>query len=217
MLSYWLPDGAGAGSLGLVLAGGRAWIMADVCGQPLVAVRDEELEPPSGRELEVRGPGVWAALHCETPWLHWSGGLEAFALALEDPAGAAAPAGVARGDVVPLGFDLEWEAAQDPVWLPGGYGQGCEVHGEVLVGTDRQVIDGWGHRHHWWGTFPWEQPGAALVGGRVEDRWVTPDGTGIVGTPVWRAPWPTVERAFCRLATPAGMSGWGWVSRSPGP
>ena len=81
----------------------------------------EEVAAPRGRDFDVRGPGLWLSLVCEAPGEHWSIGLEAFALAVDEPDDE-------RGDVVALGLDVEWEA---PGWL----------HGELLVGDERHAID----------------------------------------------------------------------------
>jgi hypothetical protein len=81
----------------------------------------EEVEAPKGRDVDLRGPGLWLSLVCETPGEHWTIGLEAFALAVDHPDDE-------RGDLVALGLDLEWEA-------PG------RVHGEVLVADARWDVD----------------------------------------------------------------------------
>jgi hypothetical protein len=80
----------------------------------------EEVDAPRGRDFDVRGPGLWLSLVDEGDG-RWTIGLEAFALAVDDPDDE-------RGDLVPLGLDLEWEP-------PG------RVHGEVLVAEDRWGID----------------------------------------------------------------------------
>ena len=94
---------------------------------PLIALRDDDL--PRHRGFEVRTDGLWVAVTCETPDEHWSVGMEAFAVGYDDPAGAL---GDERGDIVALGFDLEWERAADDTW---------HVHGDVLVDDTRRVID----------------------------------------------------------------------------
>jgi hypothetical protein len=74
------------------------------------------------RWLVIREPeGVWLSLDCETPGEHYTIGMEAFALEVDDPLDE-------RGHLVPLGLDLEWEA-------PG------RVHGEMLVGDERIEVD----------------------------------------------------------------------------
>jgi hypothetical protein len=86
-----------------------------------LVVRDDDAPPPALGSLDVRSHGLWVSLVCETPGEHWTIGLEAFALAVEHPDDD-------RGDLVPLGFDVEWES-------PG------HVHGEVLVGDERLDLD----------------------------------------------------------------------------
>jgi len=142
--------------LGLYPNQRTAWYWAYLVGdgRPLVAVRDHEVAIPKGRTLEVRAEGLWAQLVCETALEHWSLGLEAFGVALDDPADAYRGE---RGDRTALGLDLEWEAvgpAQMSAGLPR-YEQACEVHGEVLVGDERLAVDGWGERDHSWGPRDW--------------------------------------------------------------
>ena len=137
--------------------GGTAWYWAALIGNArrYLLVRDEEVPLPRPGRLDVRTDGLWSALECETPLDHWTVGLEAFAVALDDPFDAW---GDERGDVVGLGFDLEWEAleearpAADAINNGAGYRQACRVSGEILVGPDeRFVIDGQGARAHRWG------------------------------------------------------------------
>jgi hypothetical protein len=104
--------------------------------------------PRPGR-TEIRAEGLWSALECETPFDHWTVGLEAFAVALDDPAEAWAGE---RGDRVGLGFDLEWEATAPVTADTAGYRQACRVSGEILVGpSERLTFDGTGRRAHRWG------------------------------------------------------------------
>lgn len=86
-----------------------------------LVVRDDDAPPPAAGTLDVRSHGLWVSLTCETWGEHWSVGLEAFALGVDDPADE-------RGDLVALGLDIEWEA-------PG------RVHGELLVGDARVDLD----------------------------------------------------------------------------
>ena len=65
--------------------------------------------------------GIWLSVVCVTPGEHWSLGMEAFALEVDDPDDE-------LGHLVPLGFDLEWEAPD-------------RVHGEVLIADERHQID----------------------------------------------------------------------------
>ena len=116
--SYGFDFAAGDGSvggyvrLGMRPADGVAWYWAAVVGpdRPFVLVRDHDVPLPRGRSLEVRTSGLWADHTCETPLEHWTVGLEAFGVALDDPREAF---GGERGDLCALGMDLEWEAADD--------------------------------------------------------------------------------------------------------
>jgi len=87
-------------------------------GDGVVVVRDREVPRARGAVLEFRADGLWVDFVCETPDEHWSFGLEAFGLRVDDPAREI-------GDRIPVGFDLEWETPDS-------------VHGELLVG--RAVI-----------------------------------------------------------------------------
>jgi hypothetical protein len=152
---------AGGGLAGFVRLAVRpaertAWFWAGMVGggPALVAVRDHEVDPPAAGGLEVRAPGLWTELVCETPLDHWSVGMEAFGVALDDPLEAW---GQERGDPWALGLDVEWEAAAPAEPWHGddaGYWQGCAVHGDVLVGAERFALDGAGVRAHTWGDRP---------------------------------------------------------------
>ena len=137
--SSWLVEFAtGDGPAGFVRldlrAGERyAWYWAylvnieDVGG--VIVVRDHEVPRPR-QGLELRAEGLWAELGCETPGEHWTFGLEAFGVRLDDPRDALR-AGGEIGDRVAVGLDLEWEAPDI-------------VHGDVLVGRGRWPVDGRG-------------------------------------------------------------------------
>jgi hypothetical protein len=162
---------AGLATLSLVPARKAAeyWAVLVGDGRPLLVVRDGEAPVPAAPGLELRAPGLWADHTCETPLEHWTIGLEAFALAFDDPADAI---GREMGDPVALGFDLEWEA-EEPAWdAPGGYRQPCVVSGDVLVGAERIVIEVSGFRSHRWGP----GPPPAVVSGRLDDgTWFAAD------------------------------------------
>lgn len=182
-------DGSLAGYARLALRAGErvAWWWAAVVGEsrPLVTVRAHDIRIPA-QGTEVRTDGVWACLTCEEPDEHWSVGLEAFGVALDDPLEAW---GDERGDVVPFGLDLEWEAAA-PVEPLGphssgrqseGYAQCCTVHGDVLIGDERIEVDASGHREHAWGVselarFPgWRVSAPGVEAGPL---WGSPMGSG---------------------------------------
>lgn len=154
-------DGELGGWVTLTRFAGHAWYQAALAGprRQLLAVLDHHV-PFRSNPMEVRTTDLWADHVCEEPHEHWTLGLEAFALGVDDPLELH---GRQHGDRVPLGFDLEWEA-DGPVLPAGagpveGYGQGCRVHGEVLVGADVLDLDGVGSRSHEWG------PGLADVDG----------------------------------------------------
>jgi hypothetical protein len=158
----WWFDFAGSGWGGYVRLAfrpweGVAWYWAAVAGadRSLVALRAHDVPIPS-RGTDIRGQGVWSAVICETPMEHWSVGLESFGAVFEDPTEAA---GEERGDVVPFGLELEWTSSASSVAAPDGYGQWCDVFGEVLIGESRPGVsvvnalcrsaDGWGWRSLW--------------------------------------------------------------------
>jgi hypothetical protein len=160
-LCFWSPQGSFGGHLTVLLwpALRTAWYWTAVVerDRPVVSLLETEVALPR-RGLELRAPGLWADQNCETPWEHWSFGLEAFAVRLDRPTDAL---GGFRGERIGLGYDLEWESDDRPPggWAgSGGYGHEGRVHGEVLVGPDTYELDGGGRRAHWWGTQPWPAP-----------------------------------------------------------
>jgi hypothetical protein len=155
--------------LGLYPNLGVAWYWAALVGQGrrLVLVRDHGIELPRGAALEVRGQGLWSSVTCETPLDHWSIGLEAFAVALDDPLEAFRGE---RGDLVGLGFDLEWEATGSAFPLgPACYGQASRVTGEILVGDEQLDFDGIGDRGHAWGVQDWWGAPRCRLSGVLDD------------------------------------------------
>lgn len=148
---------------------GRAWWWAYLVGpdRPLVALRAHDIDMPR-TGTEVRSDGIWACLTPETPNEHWSVGLEAFAVSLDDPLDAYRDE---RGDRVALGLDLEWEAAAPPFDYPGvtRYEQSCDVYGEILVGDERIEFSGPGQRDHSWGERDWWRFGWCWTAGSLSD------------------------------------------------
>lgn len=138
---------------------GRGWYWAAVAGEgrTTVVVADPDLAlPTSGPPLELRAPGLWADHNATAAGGHWSVACEAFGVALEDPWAAW---GRAYGDPTPVGLDLEWDPVTPPVVLDGDlhgaagwWSVGCEVHGEVLVGSERFELASRGSRSRWWGS-----------------------------------------------------------------
>ncbi len=241
-LDFAAADGALAGyvRIGLHPADGQAWFWAGVVGggPALVTVRDHEVPPPSGRSLEVRASGLWSEFVCETPLDHWSVGMEAFGVALDDPLEAWRGE---RGEPWALGLDVEWEALAACLAFPGGYRQPCAVHGDVLVGSERFRLEGSGVRIHAWGGQPWDEP-SWWAAGRLDDG--TPfatggddegplgtDGDGLLGSgalhaggleltatalahaPVLLPGAGGLARALCRYDAGDGRHGFGWAER----
>jgi hypothetical protein len=137
----------------LVPASRHAWYWSAVVrdGHPLLTLVDTELRMPS-TSLTLRGEGLWADHVCETPLEHWTVSNEAFAVALDDPDEAL---GAQRGDLVPLGLDLEWERAQDPREIPSGYSIAAIVNGEILIAAETFAVDATGVWRHEWGILEW--------------------------------------------------------------
>lgn len=151
---FWDEDGTlgGWSRLALLPNADTAWYHAFLTGpdRQLVAVIDTDVPLPQ-EGLEIRTEGLWATHICETPHDHWTIGLEAFGVGLDDPAELY---GRQFGDRVPLGFDLEWEATAPPDDRSDPtvrYHQACRVSGEVLVGAEVIDFDGSGRRHRTWG------------------------------------------------------------------
>ena len=131
-------------------------------GELPVVIADVEVPLPEA-SWEVRASGLWADHICETPLDHWSYGLEAFALAIDNPWELL---GRAVGDRVPLGWELEFEASSPAIIesassalatgvLDGGSGAYHQVgrsHGLLLSSDGQREIDGAAVRSHRWGT-----------------------------------------------------------------
>lgn len=222
--------------LGLRPHAGVAWYWGYLVrrGEPLLVARHHEAALPRGRALELREDGLWAALYCETPNEHWTAGLEAFAVALDDPDDAFQGE---RGDRVALGFDLEWEATAGVVPTDGtGYAQPCEVSGEILVGQERLDFTGRGHREHRWGIRDWWGSSWTWAAGSLGDTAFhglgPPDalpgastalsvqGLELGATPRLVAPIlledpagrrSRLHRALCHFAAADGRAGYGWI------
>ncbi|HEX2048307.1 MAG TPA: hypothetical protein VHF27_11110 [Acidimicrobiales bacterium] len=229
-LDFVSADGTLAGYVRMALRPGEgtAWFWAGMVGggPTLVTLRDHEVPPPSGRGLEVRASGLWTELVCETPLEHWSVGMEAFGVALDDPLEAW---GRERGDPWALGLDVEWEGTGPSEPWPGGYWQPCLVHGDVLVGAERFELDGSGVRLHIWGEPSW----ARWAAGRLDDgtSFAVPDvqaecdrhgllrsvvagdvtGTAVAAAPVLVPGEGRLARALCRYRAGDGAQGHGWA------
>jgi len=154
---------------------GAVWYWACLVGpdRPLVIVADHDVAPPSSETLELRHDALWADNVCEEPLERWSLGLESFAIAVDDPAEMYHRA---RGDLVPFGFELEWETDGIRFNYPLGltrYEIPCKVHGEVSVGDERIEVDALGQRDHSWGVRDWWEIGWCWTAFHLDDgsRW----------------------------------------------
>lgn len=165
------PDAALAGWVRYVRFADHAWYVAHLVGEHRRPMGVVDLAVPlRSSAREVRTTGLWADHVCETPFDHWTVGLEAFAVQVDDPGELI---GEARGDLVPFGLDVEWEAAAAPVpaqqrWNADraaieptevdGYVVPATVHGEVLIGAEEVDLDALGTWSHWWGPIDWAGP-----------------------------------------------------------
>jgi hypothetical protein len=151
---------------------GAVWYWGCVVGEgrDLVTVIDHEVAlPASDRSLEVRGSGLWADHTCETPLDHFSLGLEAFGVRVDDPTEVY---GRFHGDQVPLGFDLEWETDGEAYRYPtplDRYEISCLVHGEILIGAETVDFTGHGQRDHSWGVRDWWTVSWCWTAGWLDD------------------------------------------------
>ncbi len=157
-LDFVAPDGALGGFVRLALHPNRrrawCWVyVADADGT--VVVRDHDVPLPPAHALLARSDGLWCELVCETPMEHWSIGVEAFGVRLDDPLDGVRGE---RGLRLPVGLDLEWEstgAAQERIAASSGYAQPGLVHGDVLLADDVLAFTGVGLRTHGWGPPRW--------------------------------------------------------------
>lgn len=184
------PDGSFGGyvRLGFYPNQRVAWWWGYLVGDDrlLVVVRDHEVPLPN-QGLEVRSEGLWGSLVCETAHEHWTIGMEAFGVALEEPAESYRGE---RGERIAVGLDLEWEAAA-PVYeyqLTTRYEQACTVHGQVLLGSETIEFDGGGERDHSWGVRDWWAFPWTWTAGRLADATAFhAAGTHLDGQTLWRA------------------------------
>jgi len=135
-LDFARDEDATAGFLRLLRFADRCWCWAYLVGPTigLVVVRDPDVAPPRRTELlDVRSDGLWMELVCETPGEHWTYGVEAFAVRLDDPEDALHGE---IGERLPMGVDLGWET--------DGSGSTGPVPGELLVGNERIELDAHG-------------------------------------------------------------------------
>jgi hypothetical protein len=151
-------------------------------------VRHHELAVPRGWPLEVRDEGLWSAVVCEQALQHWSVGLEAFGVAFDDPLDAW---GDERGDLVPLGFDLEWDLRRAKGDDGYGYGFDCAVSGAVLLGDATIDVDGSGRYRRSYGEMSWRDrtPAGAATPELIAPVLVPEAGTKVLRAVSRDGPW----------------------------
>jgi hypothetical protein len=129
----------------------QGWYVAALVGvdRQMVLVVDPELRITDlSPYLEFRAEGIWAQHVCETPLRHWTIGLEAFGVTLDDPADAL---GNQWGKRTGVGLDVEWESNSDPQKTGDGFTQECVVTGEVLIDQETIDLNTKGRRCRRWG------------------------------------------------------------------
>ena len=216
-LGFGRRDGTG-GFVRLIRWPDRAWYWTYVASPAwgLVVVRDHDVAlPRPGSTMVVRADGLWAELIPETPGEHWTIGVEAFGVRLDDPLEAERGE---RGERLPVGLDLEWEVGSAPYGI---------VHGELLLGDERVAFDGTGALEE--ATIPehaWSRPRRRLSwqrdgshGGTARDGAVTLDvdpaglptaarAGGVAFGVAASAVVPVGTRLVLALVTAAGACGW---------
>lgn len=229
---FFAEDASLGGFVGLTFVPERhrCWYWAALVGdgRPYLLVRDLEVAMPRRpASREIRSEALWADMNCETPFEHWSIGLEAFGVSMDDPDEAL---GTERGERVGLGLDVEWESEGEVVGPSGSYAQPGVVHGEILVGgggVKNIAFEGHGWRRHAWREqdatgADWMAPPRSWLGGRLDDgtpHRLDPVGREVVVEPLHRAPLmveagsgrATLERSLCRFVDPLAGRGLGWV------
>jgi hypothetical protein len=115
----------------------------------------EELDGVDLRNgLEIKPAQMWADQVCDVAFRQWSLGNEAHGVLLDDPDEAWRRA---YGTLVPVTFDIEWYATDDPTTDPTavGSGRGYRQFGEVDVQIELTAgvfaFAGRGERVHVWG------------------------------------------------------------------
>jgi hypothetical protein len=178
-------------------------------GKNPTVIADCEIVAPD-RLWEFRSSGLWSDTICETPYLHWTYGLEAFALDIDNPTEMLRRG---YGHRVPLGWELDFESRLELVEeldgsraaggaspSSGAFSQTGRAHGLLLLGAGTEMpFAGRALRQHWWGTvdeIPMQQ---------LDDRFELLDGPGAAET--------TVVEVALPMAGPGRQ--W-WLTRTPG-
>ncbi len=123
-LRFDAPDCTGRVELELPVSGPVRYsleLSGTAIGSGYVIVADDAIPRPRGAVLEVRADGLWTEMTCEAPGEHWSFGLEAFGLRVDDRAETV-------GERIAVGYDLEWETPD-------------RVHGDILLARATIPVD----------------------------------------------------------------------------
>lgn len=126
-------------------------------GRPTVITEHDIPVPERGWEL--RASGLWVDQVCESPLEHWSYGLEAFGLAIDEPGELL---GRGYGERVPVGWELDFSGRPTdaapvgprPEAAAGRYVQPGRIDGLLLSAAGEHPIRGPAVRAHGWGLAP---------------------------------------------------------------
>ena len=140
--------------VGLELRGNRFDYWAGLVreGEPYLYI--EELNGTGLRQgLEIKPPQMWAGHDCDVPFRQWSLGNEAHGVLMDDPTEAWRRA---HGAPVPVTFDVEWYAVDQPTPLDDdvalrGYRQLGEIDAPIELLEGVLAIAGPAERVHVWG------------------------------------------------------------------
>ena len=142
-------DGRSGLYVGFELRGSRFDYWAGLVREGMPYLYIEELDGTGLRSgLEIKPPQMWADHQCDVAFRQWSLGNEAHGVLLDDPLEAWRRA---RGDPVPVTFDVEWYAAGDVESIAGGYRQDGEVDARIELTEGVLAIEGPAERVHVWG------------------------------------------------------------------
>jgi len=107
-----------------------------------------------GQGWELRTSGLWADQNRERSFDHWSYGLEAFALAIDEPEELVR---TGHGHRVPLGWELDFVADGPPdptAGETGSFTQTGTMEGLILTASTEQPLEGRARRSYWIGERP---------------------------------------------------------------
>lgn len=148
-------------------------------GRDPIVISEQEIDMPD-RGWELRTSGLWADHVCEVPMQHWTYGLEAFALAIEDRAELL---GRGYGERTPLGWELDFEADQPAeAGTDTTYAQEGRMHGLILLAEGEVEVEGSAVRTHRWVAGPQSIPPWRDNATNEPVGLPTPDGVWWVGT-----------------------------------